>query len=204
MKILLADDHPLILHGTKTYLESIGYRITDVCTNGATAYNLIKQNGYDLAILDISMAEMSGIEVARKVQESRLSCKIILLTMHNERVIYEKAQGYGIYGYLLKVFSSEELDTCIQTVLKGERYLSPYLEKELVVLKNENKLLNDLNLTEQKIIELIAQQKTSKQIGDLLFLSEKTVEWHRSNIIVKLGLPKEKNVLMKWAIQHFA
>lgn len=204
MKILLADDHPLILHGTKTYLESIGYQITDVCSNGTTAFNLIKLKGHDLAILDISMAEMSGIEVARKVQESRLSCKIILLTMHNEMEIYEKAQNYGIYGYLLKVFSSEELDTCIQTIMRGDRYLSPYLEKELVVSKNENELLNDLNVTEQKIIELIAMQKTSKQIGDLLFIAEKTVEWHRSNIIVKLGLPKEKNVLMKWAIQHFA
>lgn len=204
MKILLADDHPLILHGTKSYLESIGYQITDVCSNGTSAFNLIKLIGHDLAILDISMAGMSGIEVARKVQESRLSCRIILLTMHNEREIYEKAQSYGIYGYLLKVFSSEELDTCIQTVMKGDRYLSPYLEKELVVSINENDLLNDLNVTEQKIIELIALQKTSKQIGDLLFISEKTVEWHRSNIIVKLGLPKEKNVLMKWAIQHFA
>ncbi|WP_394760051.1 response regulator transcription factor [Flavobacterium sp.] len=110
---------------------------------------------------------------------------------------------YGIYGYILKEHAQTELEKCLIEVAKGNKYVSEFLEEDLVVdNKNNNDELSKLTLSERKIVELIAQQKTSKQIAESLFLSEKTVEGHRSNIIEKLGLPKEKNTLLIWAIQY--
>ena len=203
MKILIADDHPFTLQGTKSFVESYGYKVIDVCSNGISAFNNIQLHSPDIAILDINMPGLDGLDVAKKVQENRLKTKIVLLTMHKEMTIYKKATEYGIYGYILKEHAQTELKKCLQEVKKGNCYVSEFLENDLFVdNKNNNDELSKLTLSERKIVELVAQQKTSKQIAELLFLSEKTVEGHRSNIIEKLGLPKEKNTLLIWAIQH--
>lgn len=201
MKILLADDHPMILQGTKSYVESLGYIVSDLCSSGSTALLLIERQKPDVAILDINMPEMSGLEVARQVQIRKLPCKIVLLTMHNEKSIYKKAMEYGVYGYLLKNFSSNEIDECLKTVAKNKHYISPHLASELIVNTTENSL-EQLSITERKIIELISQQKNNKQIGEILFISERTIEWHRRNIIEKLNLPKGKNTLLTWTLQN--
>ncbi|WP_395060095.1 response regulator [Flavobacterium sp.] len=203
MKILIADDHPFTLQGTKSFVESYGYKITDTCSNGVSALNLITLHQPDIAILDINMPGLDGLDVAKKVQESKIKTKIILLTMHKEMTIYKKATEYGIYGYILKEHAQTELEKCLIEVAKGNKYVSEFLEEDLVVdNKKDNDELAKLTVSERKITELIAQQKTSKQIAELLFLSEKTVEGHRGNIIEKLGLPKEKNTLLIWAIQN--
>jgi DNA-binding NarL/FixJ family response regulator len=201
MKILIADDHPFTLQGTKSFVESYGYKVTDTCSNGISALNLITLHLPDIAILDINMPGLDGLDVAQKIQESKLKTKVILLTMHKEMTIYKKANEYGIYGYILKEHAQTELEKCLLEVKKGNKYVSEFLEDELVVdNKNNNEQLAKLTLSERKIVGLIYQQKTSKQIAELLFLSERTVEGHRTNIIEKLGLPKEKNTLLKWAI----
>lgn len=201
MNILLADDHPLILQGTKSFLESLGYLIADLCSSGSVALDLIERHEPDVAILDINMPEMSGLEVAKQVQIRKLPCKVILLTMHNESNIYKKAMEYGVYGYLLKNFSSSEIDECLKTVAKNERYVSPHLAAGLVTNATDNRL-EQLSITERKIVELISQQKSNKQIGEALFISERTIEWHRRNIIEKLDLPKGKNALLTWTLQN--
>ena len=201
MKILIADDHPFTLQGTKSFVESYGYKVTDTCSNGISALNLITLHLPDIAILDINMPGLDGLDVAQKIQESKLKTKVILLTMHKEMTIYKKANEYGIYGYILKEHAQTELEKCFLEVEKGNKYVSEFLEDELVLdSKNNNEQLAKLTLSERKIVGLIYQQKTSKQIAELLFLSERTVEGHRTNIIEKLGLPKEKNTLLKWAI----
>jgi DNA-binding NarL/FixJ family response regulator len=203
MKILIADDHPFTLQGTKSFVGSYGYKITDTCSNGVSALNLITLHQPDIAILDINMPGLDGLDVAKKVQESKIKTKIILLTMHKEMTIFKKASEYGIYGYILKEHAQTELEKCLIEVAKGNKYVSEFLEDDLVVdNKNDPNQLARLTVSERKITELIAQQKTSKQIAELLFLSEKTVEGHRGNIIEKLGLPKEKNTLLIWAIQN--
>ena len=117
--------------------------------------------------------------------------------------IYRKANEYGIYGYILKEHAHTELKKCLEEVKKGNRYVSEFLIDDLISDKTDaTDELSKLTLSERKIVELIGQQKTSKQIAELLFLSEKTVEGHRSNVIEKLGLVKEKNTLLKWAIQN--
>jgi DNA-binding NarL/FixJ family response regulator len=203
MKILLADDHPFTLQGTKSFVESYGYNVLDTCSNGVSSLNLIKLHSPDIAILDINMPGLDGLDVAKKVHESKLKTKIILLTMHKEMTIYKKAQQYNIYGYILKEHAQSELEKCLLEVKKGNRYVSEHLEDDLVLDIHKNSTeLSLLTVAEKKIVTLIAQQKTSKQIAEMLFLSEKTVEGHRTNIIEKLGLPKEKNTLLVWAIQH--
>ncbi len=203
MTILIADDHPFTLQGTKSFVESYGYKVTDTCSNGISALNLITLHQPDIAILDINMPGLDGLDVAQKIQESKLKTKVILLTMHKEMTIFNKATEFGIYGYILKEHAQTELEKCLKEVEKGNRFVSEFLEKDLFIdTKNNDDNLIKLTLSERKIIEMIAQQKTSKQIAELLFLSEKTVEGHRSNIIEKLGLPKEKNTLLKWAIQN--
>lgn len=203
MRILIADDHPFTLSGTKSFVESYGYRVEDTCSNGISALNLIKLHLPDIAILDINMPGLDGLDVAKAIQESKLKTKIILLTMHKEMTIYKKAKEYGVYGYILKEHAQTELEKCLQQVKKGHEYISIFLKDDLIKdTPNDTNELANLTLSERKIIELITQQKTTKQIAELLFLSEKTVEGHRSKIIDKLGLPKEKNTLLIWAMQN--
>ncbi|TGD58890.1 response regulator [Flavobacterium humi] len=203
MKILIADDHPFTLQGTKSFVESYGYKVVDACSNGVSALNLISLHHPDIAILDVNMPGMDGLDVAKKVYENKLKTKIILLTMHKEMTLYKKANEYGIYGYILKEHAHTELEKCLSEIKKGNRYVSENLEDDLIVdaLPADDEL-SKLTLSERKIVELIAQQKTSKQIADMLFLSERTVEGHRSNIITKLDLPKEKNILLIWAMKN--
>lgn len=203
MKILIADDHPFTLQGTKSYIESYGYKVIDTCSNGVSALNLIKLHSPDVAVLDINMPGLDGLDVVKKVFENKLKTKVILLTMHKEMTIYKKAQQYNIFGYILKEHASTELENCLFAVKNGTHYVSEFLQEDLInERENEITELTQLTLAERKIVTLIAEQKTSKQIAELLFLSEKTVEGHRTNIIEKLGLPKEKNTLLIWAIQH--
>jgi len=203
MNILIADDHPFTLQGTKSFVESYGYKVIDTSSNGISALNLIKLHMPDIAILDINMPGMDGLDVALKVMEGKLRTKIILLTMHKEMTIYKKALECGIYGYILKEHAHTELQKCLEDVKKGKSYTSTFLKDDLIPDNtNGTDELSKLTLSEKKIVELIHQQKTSKQIAELLFLSEKTVEGHRTSIIEKLGLPKEKNVLLKWAMQN--
>lgn len=203
MKIIIADDHPFTLLGTKSFVESFGYQVIDTCDNGITAFNLINLYLPEIAILDINMPGIDGIDVLKKIHEKKLATKVILLTMHKEKVIYNKATEYGVYGYILKEHAQTELQKCLTEVRQGNKYVSEHLDIDLVKEKSkDNSDLAKLTLYERKIIELIAQQKTSKQIAELLFLSDRTVDGHRSNIIEKLGIPKEKNALLMWAIQN--
>lgn len=204
MKILIADDHPLTLQGTQSFVESYGYKVDHVCSNGSSALNQIQLHLPDVAILDINMPGLDGIDVAKKVQENKLQTKIILLTMHKEKTLYNKAKEYGVYGYILKEYAVTELKKCLEEVEKGNPYVSHSLNSDLYADGSDgNAELSKLTFSERKIVELISRQKTTKQIAELLFLSEKTIEGHRSNIIEKLGLPKEKNILLKWAMRNF-
>ena len=102
MNVLIADDHPFTLQGTKMFVQSYGYKVVDACSNGISALNLIVLHRPEIAILDINMPGLDGLDVAKKVFEDKLRTKIILLTMHKEMAIYKKAQQFGIFGYILK------------------------------------------------------------------------------------------------------
>jgi len=201
MRIIIADDHPLTLNGTKIFLESLKYNVVEIAQNGTNALNLIKIHKPDLAIIDINMPGLDGLDILKIVKENKLKTKIVLLTMHKEISIYEKAIEYGVDGYILKEFASNELSICIEEIRCGNKYISKIIERDLIIDKRDNEeTISKLTVSEKKILELIALQKTSKQIAELLFISEKTVEGHRSKIVEKLNLPKEKNAILKWLI----
>lgn len=206
IKILIADDHPLTLMGTSSFVKSLGYQVQDICSNGITALNLILSHQPAIAILDINMPGLDGIDVLEKVLQHRLETKIVLLTMHKEMTIFRKAEKLGAFGYVLKEHAQDELENCLKDVANNKKYVSKSLLGDLLI---DNKLnegqdaLVMLSFAEKKILALVAQQKTSKQIGELLFISEKTVEGHRTNIIQKLELPKGKNNLTIWAIKNW-
>jgi DNA-binding NarL/FixJ family response regulator len=204
MNILIADDHPLTLLGTRNYVETIGYKVDCICSNGIAAYNKLFTKNFNLAILDINMPGMDGLELLEKMYQSRLRTKVILLTMHREVSIYKRANEIGVYGYLLKNHSESELEQCIQSVINNKQYISPLITNELIfdTVEKKDDVSSMLTLTEKKVLEMVRKQQNTKQIAKLLFIAEKTVEWHRRNIIEKLGLPKEKNALLQWAIKN--
>jgi len=202
--ILLADDHPAILLGIKTYLLQNGHRVVACCNSGIEAYNQIVVKRPQIAILDISMPGMTGIEIAHKVIAARVPCKIILLTLDKELATYNYAKKIGVSGFLLKDFALDELDHCIQAIIKGETYFSDKLNDSLHVGSEAaaGNNLPSLTFSERKILELISYQKSTKEIAAMLFISEKTVETHRAHIIKKLDIPPVKNALLKWAIEN--
>ncbi|EDM38499.1 putative nitratenitrite response regulator protein [Pedobacter sp. BAL39] len=201
VRILIADDYPLTLMGTKAYVELLGYRVVGTCANGLVALNLIQQLRPDMAILDINMPGIDGVDILQKLHQQQAYTRVILLTMHREAAIYKRALNYKLSGYLLKEHADTELADCIRAVSGGLHYKSKYLDASHVA---DASAISDESLSpiERRIVALVAGQKTSKQIGESLFLAEKTVEGHRSRIISKLRLPKEKNALLKWALSN--
>ena len=204
--IVIADDHPFTLMGTKSFVESLGYRVTDVCSSGIAAYNSIITRRPDVALLDMSMPGFNGIELLEKLRKARVNTRIVLLTMHNEVSIFNRAVELGVSGYVLKEFAAKELEQCLQEVLKGGTCFSSSLNSHLVAdqQKHTPGTLDVLSFSERKILELVAKQHTTKVIARLLFITEKTVENHRSSIMKKLNIPSEKNALLIWAMKNYS
>lgn len=200
--IITADDHPLLLKGLNDFLLEKKYNLIGSGNNGREAYNLIIQKEPDIAILDIQMPFMSGLEIAKNCKVNGLDTKIVLITLHKERDLYQKAQDLNIFGYILKEFALEEIENCINTVNGGEHYYSPKIMELLADDFPEDNTLTDLTPSEKKILKLIAKDKTNKEIASLLFISYRTVEKHRSNIINKLKLEPKTNSLLIWAKEH--
>lgn len=204
MRIIIADDHPVVLMGISGFLVSKQHTIVATCKNGIEAWNSIVTLKPDVAFLDHNMPGMSGIEIAGKLTTERLRTKVVLLTMYKERSLLDKAIAAGVNGYLLKDFALEEVEQCLKSIANGINYYSKELTKYIVISTSDtNSDLEKLTPTERKIMHIIAEQKTSQEIADMLFISVKTVEKHRSNIIRKLGLPQTSNSIALWAAKNF-
>lgn len=200
--IITADDHPLLLKGLNDFLIEKQYNLIGSGNDGREAYNLILKESPDIAVLDIQMPFMSGLDVAKKCKVNALDTKIVLITLHKERELYQKAQDLNIFGYILKEFALEEIENCINTVTNGDHYFSPKIIELLADEFPEDGSLTMLTPSEKKILKLIARDKTNKEIASLLFISYRTVEKHRSNIITKLKLEPKTNSLLIWAKEH--
>ncbi|WP_274474104.1 response regulator [Mangrovimonas aestuarii] len=197
--IVIADDHPLMLRGMMDFLTSKGYNIIGSAEDGKTAYNLIVKLKPDIALLDIRMPFRTGLEVAEECQKNKLSTKIILITFDKEDNLYDKALEVGVFGYILKDFAVEEIESCITSALNNK----PYFSEEIAEYLNHNnrslKELEVLTKTEKKVVSLISENLNSQQIADQLLISKRTVEKHRSNIVNKLNLEKSTSALSVWA-----
>jgi DNA-binding NarL/FixJ family response regulator len=211
VKIILADDHAMFRDGLKVLLSvNSSYKIVGEACNGREALEKIDALRPDLAILDISMPNMTGIEVAHHVRKYYPAVKIIILSCHDNEEFVDQLIKYGVNGYLLKENTSEYLFKAIEEVLIGNVFLSPSILTKLVVGLSNNKnyiagkKLDSIFITitprEKEIIKLIVEGKTGTEIAKILRVSENTVKVHRANIMDKLNIHKSVD-LVKYAIK---
>lgn len=208
-KILIADDHPLMRDGLEGVLkDEINIEISAKAHNGEQAYKFLKENDFDIAMLDIEMPKISGLEIARKVVEEHILTKIVFLTMYKDEDMFNEAMDLGAYGYVLKENAVEDIIDCIRSVASGKYYISPEISHYLIKRQNglrktdqEEHSISSLTKTERLILRLVSKEKTTKEIADQLFISSKTVENHRANISKKLNLHGSHS-LVKFAINN--
>ena len=207
IKLIIADDHPIFREGLKQIIEKEKrIKILGEADNGAKALELITEKKPDIALLDIDMPRMTGLEVLKKVSD--LPVKIVFLTMYSEEDIFDEAMGLGIKGYVLKDSAVNDILDCITSVSEGNYFISPSMSnlllkrrQKLSDLRKSAPMLDSLTPTERKVLRYIAQNKTSKEIAEILFLSHRTIENHRTNISNKLNL-KGSHSLIKFAIEN--
>ena len=199
--IIIADDHPLVLKGLEDFLSENDFNVLASAKNGKEALTLIKAHVPDIAILDIKMPFYTGLQIAEKCKQAGLATKIVLITFEKDEKIYNEAKKLGIYGYVLKEFALDEIENCISSVVKDKPYFSPELLAYIEVDKAPE-ALKTLTKTELKILKLIAENKTAKEIGEELFISPRTVEKHKSNTIRKLNIDRIPNSLLIWAKEN--
>lgn len=199
--IIIADDHPLILKGLKDFLVEKGYNVMASATNGKDAFKLIKNLEPDIAILDIRMPFLTGLEIAKNCSEQNLSTKIIIITFEKDQAIYQEAKSLHVYGYVLKEFALVELENCIAAISNGKSYFSPELVEYLEIDESPEDL-DSLTPAEKRVLKYIAQNKTAKEIGKLLFVSNRTIEKHKSHIIKKLDLESKGGSLALFAKEN--
>jgi DNA-binding NarL/FixJ family response regulator len=199
--IIIADDHPLILKGLNDFLIEKQFNVLACAVNGREAYQLIKDLEPDIAILDIRMPFLSGLEIAKLCNDQNLSTKIILITFEKDETTYKTARSLHIYGYVLKEFALVELENCIDSVMNGKHYFSPELIQYLEIDEAPEEL-ELLTPAEIRVLKWIAQNKTAKEIGKLLFVSDRTIEKHKSHIIKKLDLEPKSGSLALYAKEN--
>lgn len=206
IKLIIADDHHIFRKGVLSIVsEDDSFEVLGEASNGGEALKLIEDLKPDIAILDIDMPLLSGLDVSRKIKEKNLDTNIAILTIHKDKEYFNEALELDIKAYVLKESIANDLIDCIRQVAAGEYYISPsisgYLvEKNKDIGKHETQL-SKLTPTELQILKLIAQSKTNAQIADELFRSIRTIENHRNNICSKLGL-KGPHALLLFAIQY--
>lgn len=187
--VIIADDHHLLLSGLEMELKNYGYTVLAKATDGAMAFQKIVTHKPKVALLDISMPNMTGLEVVAACQNINLSTKFILLSFHKEAGFVAQAKKQGVHGYLSKEDPFKEVDYCIQEVINGKTYFSELITKNSQ--GQESQLLSLLQLltpSEVAILKLISQGKTSTEIAEQKFVSKRTIDKHRANIIHKLEL----------------
>ena len=201
--ILVADDHPMLLKGLTDELAANGYQVLPGATNGAEALQLLTDSQPDIAILDIEMPLLSGFEVIKKAREKNQQTRFIILTSHKEKAFVMRAKKLDIQGYLLKDEPFSEVDACIEAVMQGENYFSHTFDHIFTTqISPQLEKIKFLSPSERTIVRLIAQNKTSKEIGEALSISHRTVQKHRANIINKLDLPPVTDALTQWTTEN--
>lgn len=198
-----------MLRGLSDFLKVRGHNIVGSASDGEKAYNLIVNLKPDIAILDIRMPFMTGLEIAAECKKNMLPTKIVLITFDKEEELYDQSRELGVYGYILKELAIEEIEICLENVIANK----PYFSSEIAAYLNSKPIpetlekpvaLDSLSEQELKILSLIAHNKTAKEIGEQLFISTRTVEKHKANIIKKLDIGTHYNSLLVWAKEYEA
>jgi DNA-binding NarL/FixJ family response regulator len=207
--IIIADDHPIVRKGLReTIEEESNFIVLAEVDNGQKAIEAIEKFSPKVTILDIDMPIMNGFEVARAIREKRFPTEIIFLTMHRDEELFNEAIDLGAKGFVLKDSALTDIIECIKTVAASQHYASHALTSFLIKrsrraigLSEKQPSINDLTLSERRVLKLIAENLTTREIGEQLFISPRTVEKHRENICQKLNL-QGSHSLFKFALQH--
>jgi DNA-binding NarL/FixJ family response regulator len=208
-KVLIVDDHPLFRGGLRQVIQDDErFELVGEASDGELALPLIQQKKPDVAVLDVNLPGLSGLEIAHKLQTMRSPTRVIILTMHKAEDLCNRALDNGAMGFVLKENAVEEIVKAIAAVAEGEHYLSSSISGYLVrrrqrteQLTKEKPGLDDLTKAERRILKLISLKKTSKEIAAELFISPRTVEAHRANISSKLGLSGSHS-LLQFALEN--
>lgn len=209
ISVVIVDDHPLFREGLRQAIESDGrFELLGEADSGPSALELIQKLQPDVAVLDVNLPGMSGLEVAGALQAKKSKTHLAVLTMLKDEPAFNKALNLGIKGYVLKDNATAEILNCIESVSEGEAYVSPTLADLMLrrrgradVLHSHRPGLEDLTMAERRILKRISLGQTTKQIAAELFISPRTVESHRANICTKLNLTGS-NRLLQFALEN--
>lgn len=203
-KILIADDHPLMADSIKSLLESNdNIQVVGVAHDGAEAVKKLEVLEVDIALLDIDMPVMNGLDCAKKIKADFPNVKVAILSMHQEKSMISGLMSLGVKGYMLKTIPKEELLLAIETIQRGGEYFNSAVTKVLMDSPSvlDTPLTHDLSEREIEIVKLIASGLTNPQIGEKLFISPKTVDVHRTNVMKKIGVNNVAGVV-RFAFQN--
>ena len=185
IRIVLAEDHRLIRAGIRALLKEVPRtEVVAETGDGQEALRLIREHRPEVALLDISMPGLNGLDVAARVSKELPDVRIIILSVHTQEEFVSNALSSGVSGYLLKDADPVELGLAIQSVMAGQIYLSPSVTRHVL----RDSPLEDLTSRQREIVQLLAEGRTAKEIASILGLSAKTVETHRSQIMQRLNI----------------
>jgi DNA-binding NarL/FixJ family response regulator len=209
IKIMIADDHPIFRQGLRQVIQTDpAIKIVAEADDGETTLERLPQCGAEVLVLDVDMPNKDGFEVVKDIRSQRLPVAVIFLTMHKDERFFNAALDLGVKGYVLKDSAVTEIIESIRTVAGGKEYVSPALTSFLLnrsrraaALVVEQPGLAQLSPTERRILKLLAEYKTNKEVAEELCLSPRTVEHHRANICEKLEI-KGPHALLKFAVAH--
>jgi DNA-binding NarL/FixJ family response regulator len=209
MRILIADDHPIFRRGLRAIIEAHhGFTVVGEAPDGGQALKRLEGGDVTVAVLDVTMPVQDGFAVARAVRQRRIPTALVFLTMHKDEHYLNSALDLGVRGYVLKDNASTEIVDCVRAVGSGDEYISPTLSSLLIRrhsratrLAEQKPALDQLTPAERRILKLIADGLTSREIAGQLGIGVRTVEHHRNNVAVKLEL-RGSHALTKFAIKH--
>jgi two-component system, NarL family, nitrate/nitrite response regulator NarL len=207
ISVIIVDDHQMFIDGIKGLIQSMpDIRVVGEANNGIDLIDVLADTKADAILMDMSMPKMNGLEATKHVIKHYPDIKVLMLTMHDSRNHIEKLLKAGASGYVLKNTGIEELQQAIETVVSGKTYYSPEVTQRIMEGFQQKKKLDsvygDVDITdrEKEVLALIAQEFTTAEIAEKLFISPHTVESHRKNLISKLGVRSAAG-LVKYAVQ---
>jgi len=206
--IILADDHPIFRQGLRQIVEKeSGMRLVAEAANGREALDLIRSHAPMVAVLDLDMPELDGFDVARRVREMGLPVRVVILTLHKDELHFNQAIDLGVSGYVVKDGAASEVAECVRAVARGREYISPEVSSHLLARgrrvdrARERSGIGELTPTERRVLLLLAELKTTKEIAAELGVSPRTVDNHRAHMCSKLEL-QGTHALVKFAIRY--
>jgi DNA-binding NarL/FixJ family response regulator len=207
--ILIADDHPVFRKGLRDIIEEhSNLSVVGEVGEGDQVVDAVMKLLPSVLLLDLNMPGKHGVDVATELREQHATTKIIVLTMHKEEDMFNRIMDLGVSGYVLKESAVQDILASVKAVMNDEHYISPAISSYLMKrrsrkesLSTEYPAIETLTATERKILKLVSENKSSREIAEKLFISTRTVENHRMNICNKLNL-HGSNGLLKFAIEH--